>query len=168
MKPKNVFLTGLPYVGKTTALLRIVRTLDSACGFVTRSVEENGKKSGLDIQTWDGELYRVAELNPLHRSRTGRYVLDTQNFDRIIDRIRTCSINTKYIYLDEIGTLYCQSELFKRTLLNWLTSHTVIGVIAQKGHPFVEDIHRRSDCTFIPVTSENRDSVPDQLLKLMT
>lgn len=163
MKTRHYFLTGLPFVGKTTALLRAVQGLNSTYGFTTQSDERNGKKSGLRVHTADGGIFQVAEQRQI-----GKYLLDVDKLERAVQNLVEHSKESKYIYLDEIGTLFCQSHLFVRTIRALLETHTILGVISRKGHPFIREIHQRPDCSIIPINAENRDSVPGQLLNLLS
>jgi nucleoside-triphosphatase THEP1 len=168
MKTRHYFLTGLPFVGKTTALLRAVQGLNSAYGFTTQSEERNGQKSGLRVKTSDGGIFQVAVLEQTDQRRIRKYSLDIDKLDRAVQNVVEHSKESKYIYLDEIGTLFCQSHLFVRTVRTLLETHTVLGVISRKGHSFIREIHQRQDCSIIPINAENRDSVPGQLLNLLS
>ena len=54
----NVFLTGLPGVGKTTIIQKFMRKCPvSVWGFFTREIREHGRRMGFTIEaicSWDG------------------------------------------------------------------------------------------------------------------
>ncbi|MBL7995629.1 hypothetical protein JNM05_09680 [bacterium] len=168
MRTRHFFLTGLPFVGKTTALLRSVQLLDRAEGFVTQAMELDGKRTGLNIINSHQRIFKFAavDLNSAHRS--GKYSMDITALDAAIGEVFDNRRKAKYIYIDEIGTLFCQSPFFINIVRSLLESHTLIGVIAKKGHSFVQEIHRRPDCFFTEVTAENRDDMPNTIMKKIT
>lgn len=165
MKTKHVFLTGLPFVGKTTALLRTMQSLDLAYGCITQGIEIEGKRIGLNIITTDHHEFKVASSNAAATQRIGKYAVDIAALDRAMQDVLNKSRLTKYIYIDEVGTLFCQSVFFISAVRTLLESHVVMGVISRKGHPFIEEIHHRPDCCFMEVTADNRDGIPGMILK---
>ena len=165
MKIKHHFLTGLPFVGKTTALLRIIQSLEHASGFITLTESRDGEKKGLNLVTSGDQIYHVATLNPPSLRTTGRYTVNPEILKDAMEKILEYSNHSKYVYMDEIGTLYCQSSLFINTLRDLLESHILIGVIARKGHAFIHEIHRRHDCSFTEIHADNRDDIPGIILK---
>ena len=68
--------------------------------------------------------------------------------------------------IDEIGKMECFSPLFRQTLIKTLDSENlVIGSIALKGGPFIQEIKKREDVLLVIVTEKNRDSLAADLLK---
>lgn len=167
MKTKHFFITGLPFVGKTTALLRIVQSLDHAYGCVTQAVKLEGKRTGLNIITSPQHIYKVASSSSVSAHRIGKYSVDITALNGAIQEILNHKEQTRYIYLDEIGTLFCQSAFFINTVRSLFESHILIGVIAKKGHPFIKEIHQRPDCCFMEITADNRDDIPNAILKTL-
>lgn len=165
MKIKHHFLTGLPFVGKTTALLRIIQSLEHASGFITLADIRNGNKTGLNLVTSGGQTFHVAAVNPLSPQRTGRYFVNPEILKEAMEKILEYSSHSKYIYMDEIGTLYCQSSFFTDTVRTLLESRILIGIVARKGHAFIHEIHRRQDCSFTEINGDNRDDIPGIILK---
>ncbi|KAB2880712.1 hypothetical protein F9K33_03945 [bacterium] len=168
MKAKHFFLTGLPFVGKTTALLRSLQLLDQAEGFVTQAVELDGKRIGLNIINSHQRIFKFASLDLNSAHRSGKYSVDIAALNTAIGEVFDNRGKAKYIYIDEIGTLFCQSPFFIDRVSSLLESHTLIGVIAKKGHSFVKEIHRRPDCCFTEVTADNRDDIPNTIMKKIT
>ena len=165
MKVKHYFLTGLPFVGKTTALLRIVRSLECASGFITQAVDHNGKRTGLNILTSGGQIFHVATVDLTSSHRIGKYSVDLEVLNEAMQWTLENSKRSEYVYMDEIGTLYCQSPFFIDSVRTLLDSRSVIGAIARKGHGFIHEIHRRQDCSFTEITAENRDDIPGSILQ---
>lgn len=165
MTIKHHFLTGLPFVGKTTALLRIIRSLENTSGFITIADERNGKKAGLNILTSGGQIFHIAAVNPVSPQRTGKYSVNSEILNEAMKTVLEDSKQSKYVYMDEIGTLYCQSPFFTNIVRAFLESRILIGIIARKGHGLIHEIHQRQDCSFTEITSENRDDIPEIVLK---
>jgi len=164
MKVKHFFLTGLPFIGKTTALLRVVQSLDHSIGFITQAIELDDQRTGLTIVTSHHRTFKLASLDPIHPIRFGKHFVDIAALDGAVKQIINLRERSHYVYIDEIGSLFCQSSLFIDTVRTLLESHTVIGVISKKGHPFITEIHHRPDCCFTEVTAHNRDEVPNTIL----
>lgn len=164
MNGNHIFLTGLPFVGKTTALLRVVQSLDHAVGFITQAIECGGKRTGLTVITSHQRVFNVASVGFFSSMRHGKYFVDISALDRAVQEIINDCKRSQYIYIDEVGTLFCQSPFFIDTMRSLFESHTLIGVISKKGHPFITEIHRRPDCCFTEVTANNRDDVPNLIL----
>lgn len=165
MKFRHYFLTGLPFIGKTTALLRIIQSLGHAAGFITLADERDGKRTGLKIITSGGQTFHIATVEPVSQQRIGKYSVDLETLNDVMQQVLHNSKQSKYVYIDPIGTLYCQSHFFIESVRTLFESHTVIGVITRKGHGFIHEIHQRQDCSFTDVTAENRDDIPGDILK---
>ena len=70
------------------------------------------------------------------------------------------------IILDEIGKMECFSEVFKRAATNALdSSNIVVGTITLGGDDFIQEIKNREDIEINEVTLDNRDSLPDLILR---
>lgn len=167
MKHRHFFLNGLPHIGKTTALIRIVQSLDRAYGITARAFVTGAGETGLDMVTSSNRKFKIASSNTVSKYRVGKYFVNPAAIEEAMQDLLTHQRNARYIYLDEIGTLFCQSPFFIRTVRSLLTTHTLIGVIAKKGHPFINEIHQRSDCYFTEITSDNRDHVPNTILTMI-
>ncbi len=162
---KHFFLTGLPSIGKTTALFRIVQSLNKkAAGFHTEEIRHDHRRIGLNLIVSHGPAFCVAQRRAGKSVRSENYVLNADLLEAAVRQTFAGLHPSTIIYADPIGTLYCQSPYFVETVRKLLESHTVIGTIARRGHALVEEIHRRSDCEILEITADNRDSIPKVVL----
>ena len=161
---KHFFLTGLPGIGKTTALFRLLQQLNrESAGFHTEEIREAKRRTGLAVVTSDGSAFRVASCG--HEEGHGKYVLDPDALEMAMRQAFAEIDDSAIIYADPLGTLFCTSPYFVERMQSLLRSHTVLGTIARRGHAFVEAIHRREDCTILEITPENRDALPAMVLE---
>ena len=161
---KHFFLTGLPSIGKTTALLRILQPLNKkTAGFHTEEIRLHTQRVGLTLIASDRSAFRVAACGK--NIQDPPYVLDAEMLECGVRRAFREADEAAVIYADLVGTLYCRSPYFVEMLREFLHSHTVIGTIARRGHALVEEIHRRNDCEILEITADNRDSIPTTVLE---
>lgn len=163
---KNIFLTGAPSSGKTTVIKKIVRGLSlKAKGFYTEEERIEGKRVGFVLNTLDGKRAYLAHENIDSPYRIRRYKVSIEN----IESVAVPSIKPEddyIIILDEIGKMECFSERFKEAALEALDSpNIVVGTITYGGDDFIISIKNRDDIEIHEVTLENRDSLPQEILK---
>lgn len=62
MPGDNLLLTGVPGVGKTTALKKVAVSLGDRKirGFLTGEIRERGRRVGFEIRAFDGQVLPVA------------------------------------------------------------------------------------------------------------
>ena len=86
-----------------------------------------------------------------------------------IEKIAAASIapvGTNVIILDEIGKMECFSEIFRKAAADALNSpNIVVGTITLGGDDFIRSVKNRPDIEIIEVTSQNRESLPDMIIK---
>jgi len=165
MKPKNILLTGPPRCGKSALIEKIIRQIDKPLtGFFTREIKEKGQRVGFSIITLDGKGGILAHKESKSKMRVGKYGVNIDELDRIAVPSIIPSKADQIVIIDEIGKMECFSPLFRETLIKTLDSaNPVIGSIAQKGSPFIEKVKERKDVLLVPVSEENRDSLPADL-----
>jgi nucleoside-triphosphatase len=168
----NILLTGIPGIGKTTIIKKVVSLCPmSAGGFFTQEIREQGKRKGfhiIDIHTKkEGILAHVAISSPY---RVGKYGVDLRGFEEIGVKALEDALETKdLIVIDEIGKMELFSDLFQKTVLMCLSSSKrVLGSIKLKGNPFVDSIKKRTDVNIIEVNEKNRDFLPAEMLHFIT
>ena len=73
---------------------------------------------------------------------------------------------TDIIILDEIGKMECFSPVFIAAAKQALDSdQTVIGTITLGGSDFIQEVKLRPDIEIMEVTPENRNLLPEMILK---
>lgn len=163
---KNIFLTGPPSSGKTTVIRKVIAGLDHpAQGFYTEEERIGGKRIGFLMKTLDGTTGYLAHQDIPSDFHIRRYGVSIENIETIaVPSITPAKRNI--IILDEIGKMECFSEIFKEAAQSALdSSNIVIGTITFGGDDFILGVKSRDDIEITEVTQENRDSLPDVILK---
>ena len=163
---KNIFLTGAPSSGKTTVIKKVIEKLNiPANGFYTEEERIKGKRVGFLMNTLDGKKGYLAHQDIKSDFHIRRYGVNIEN----IEKVAVPSItprNRDVIILDEIGKMECFSEVFKQAAINALDSpNIVVGTITFGGDNFILGIKNREDTEIHEVTIENRNSLPDLILR---
>ena len=163
---RNIFLTGAPSSGKTTIIKKIIKNLDfPANGFYTEEEKKDGKRIGFLMKTLDGEIAHLAHQDIISDFHIRRYGVSIENIETIAIPSIT-PVGNNIIILDEIGKMECFSKAFKQAAINALDSpNIVIGTITLGGDDFILGIKKRKDIEINEVTPDNRNSLPDSILK---
>ena len=164
---KNIFLTGAPSSGKTTVIRKIVDKLaHPAQGFHTEEERINGSRVGFMMKTLDGKSAYLAHQDIKSQFHVRRYGVSISNIENISAQSISPDNAHTIIILDEIGKMECFSDVFRKAVMGALDApNIVIGTIALGGDNFITTIKNRKDIEIIEVTSENRNDLPDSILK---
>ncbi|MGR3301467.1 MAG: nucleoside-triphosphatase [Candidatus Scalindua sp.] len=163
---KNIFLTGAPSSGKTTVIKKIIEKLDyPANGFYTEEERVDGKRVGFLMKTLDGRKGYLAHQDIKSDFHIRRYGVSIDNIKHIaVPSI--IPVKNHIIILDEIGKMECFSIAFKQAATNALDApNIVIGTITFGGDAFILEIKKRGDMEIKEVTEDNRDLLPDLILR---
>jgi nucleoside-triphosphatase len=159
----NILITGVPGVGKTTVITKLVdlcRDL-SPRGFYTAELREGGVRTGFELRDLDGTTITLAHVSFSVGPRVGKYRVDLDGFNRYLERCDLTGDDGGVVILDEIGKMECFSRRFRSLICHLLDSETpVIATIAKRGGEFITGIKKRSDSELIEVTRANRDNLP--------
>ncbi len=166
--PGNLLITGRPRVGKTT-LIKYLAGLPGICrtaGFYTEEIREKGARTGFALVGLDDRRGLLAHRDLNTPWRVGRYRVDVKGFEAFLKCIPVSE--GELIIIDEIGKMECFSDLFCRFVLDRLDAPApCIATIALHGSPFIEGLKRRTDCILIEMTTQNRDSLYDEIPALV-
>jgi len=162
----NIFLTGAPSSGKTTAIKKIIAGLPQPLrGFYTEEERVDGKRSGFVLNTLDGKSAYLAHERIDSPFRIRRFGVSLEN----VETVAAPSITPKkgcIIILDEIGKMECFSKAFRHAALTALDSDSiVIGTVTLGGDEFIRTVKDRDDICIIEVTPENRDELPGKIVE---
>lgn len=163
---KNIFLTGAPSSGKTTVINKVIKDLNRPTnGFYTEEERTSGKRVGFLMNTLDGKKAYLAHQDIRSEFHIRRYGVSIENIETIaVPSINP--VNNNIIILDEIGKMECFSEVFKSAVIKALeSSNIVVGTITFGGDNFIQGIKDRDDIEITEVTGDNRDLLPDVILK---
>lgn len=161
----------MPRIGKTTIIQKVVDVLNDNCaGFYTEEIRKNNNRIGFKLITLDNKNCIMARKKFKSHYRVGKYGVDIRCIERIgITAIRKGIEEEKVIIIDEIGKMELFSGSFKEIVLEALDSSShVLGTILFRPHSFCDKIKDREDVEIIEVTQENRDSLPEIILKKLT
>jgi len=117
------------------------------------------------MNTLDGKTGYLAHQDIKSNFHIRRYGVSIENIETIaVPAI--APVNRNIIILDEIGKMECFSEVFRQAAITALDSdNIVIGTITLGGDDFIQGIKERDDLEIHEVTPENRDSLPDVILR---
>jgi nucleoside-triphosphatase len=165
----KIFLTGLAGSGKSTVLIKTIELLKSkglkVGGFVTPEIREKGRRKGFYVKdVFSGAMEVFASVDFKIGPKLGKYCIDTTAFDKIaLKAIDFALENCDVIVLDEIGKMEFFSENFKKKL----------GALMLVEKPLIAVLHRdfvdqfKQSGKVIEVTEENREKLPEELVKII-
>ena len=165
---KNLLITGLPGVGKTTLIRELCEALKEfhPVGFYTAEIREEGMRKGfelVDLEEKRGVLSHVDIKSPY---RVGRYKVDDSGFEDFLDGISFFDPSSHIVMVDEIGKMECLSDKFERILKRVLNSEKwVIATIALKGSGLITEVKKRQDVKLFEITQSNRNVLFSEILK---
>jgi len=169
---KNILITGLPGIGKTTLVRRVVdRLKDLKCaGFYTAEIRKGGVRKGFELIDLVGRRRILAHVRINSPFRVGKYGVDVKHFEDFLDAIDIFSPDTDLIVIDEIGKMECFSDHFIRCVEEILSSEKpVLATIALRGAGMIERAKLRQDCVLFEVTRDSRDAlvsiISDRILR---
>ena len=125
---KNIIITGLPGVGKTTLIRGILHEIRSLnpIGFYTEEIREKNIRKGFSLVSVTGEKSILASENIPSRFRVGKYGVDLVNFENFIGNIPFRDPANSLIIIDEIGKMECFSKMFTELVIELLSSNKLL------------------------------------------
>ena len=163
---KHILVTGLPGVGKTTLIRKLVERLKAyqPVGFFTQEIREQGVRKGFVLVTLDGDQQILSHIDHRGPYRVGRYGVDVKGLEQILTELNLLHRPSSLVIIDEIGKMECLSDRFVKEMQALLdSSKTVIATVALRGEGFLASVKKRSDCRVEAVTVGNRDDIADVL-----
>lgn len=159
----NIILTGERQIGKSTAMEKVLRELRcSRFGFLTRF---DGPRADAD---------RGLYMYSLDRSR-GEKVIEWKNdrpevYAGVFDRFgsQLLSEGGELAVMDELGKFETGALDFKRAVEAVFDSDTpVLAVVRINAEGWMQALKSRPDAAVITVTAQNRDAVPETVLRML-
>jgi nucleoside-triphosphatase len=164
---KNILITGLPGIGKTTLIKKLYEELKPLrpVGFYTAEIRQGGVRKGFELNSLDGTRGLLSHQDIHGPYRVGRYGVDIKGFEDFLDSIPFFNPSTRLIIIDEIGKMECLSGKFKKLLVEMLDSDKwLIATIALKGGGLIAEVKERQDVKLFTMTKSNRDSLLHEVL----
>jgi nucleoside-triphosphatase len=173
----KIGITGMPSVGKTDTLIKIIKSLEEhgyvVGGMITEPIIEKKKRVGFWVTDWQTREKEVfAHIEYEMKEKVGKYGVDVNALDNIgvpaIARAITDE-ETNIIVIDEIGKMEMLSEKFCEMVIEALDSDKPIMVTLHKKSrtPLLQDVRRRDDIRILEVTPVNRNLLPYKIEKIM-
>jgi nucleoside-triphosphatase len=173
----KIGITGMPSVGKTQTLLKIIEKIEKSGytiqGMITEPIFEKKKRVGFYVTDWQTKEKKVfAHLDFNTKDKVGSYGIELKVLEEIgVPAIEKAIEDEEVdiIIIDEIGKMEMLSELFCETVTDALDSDKPILVTLHKKSrtPLLQDIRRRDDIRILEVTAVNRNLLPYKIEKIM-
>lgn len=166
-KFKNLLLSGVPGVGKTTIIKKIIEEFGDKCaGFWTEELREKNRRRGFILKTTSDKECILADINFNKRYCVGKYGIDLDCIeDKGIEVILKGLYEKKIIIIDEIGKMELLSNRFKDLILKVLNSeNTLIATILYYPNYFCDIIKKREDVKIYEVDYSNRENIKDKII----
>ncbi len=166
-----LLLTGVPGSGKTTIVRKVAAALSGRRirGFVTGEIRQAGRRVGFELSTFTGHKKLLAHVDFDSSHRVGRYGVDVARLDEIAEEALALDDATDVYLVDEIGRMECLSPKFRAAMRRLLDSgQPLVATVAFRGSGFIAEVKVRVDVELWEVTKENRDEMPDQIVRWVT
>jgi nucleoside-triphosphatase len=167
--PDNILLlTGIPGIGKTTVVKKIVASFAdlNISGFYTEEIRARNMRQGFALVTLNGERIVMAHIDCNSAFRVGKYSVDITAIDKVVRTALTEKSDTDLFIIDEIGKMECFSTLFVKKMKSLLDSgkKPVVATIALKGTGFIAEMKNRPGILCWDITKKNRDEMPESVV----
>lgn len=164
---KCLFLTGIPGIGKSTLLTKVVDMLslppNKVMGIITKDIRNTeGQRVAFETTSLDSQQH--GEL--ARRNIFGEYILNRETMEKvIIPTIERGIDEADLLILDEVGPIQLQEPKFRLVVERALSkrSLSILGIVAQEGHPYLSTVSSNYRTCIITVDANNRDSLPTQI-----
>jgi len=173
----KIGITGMPEVGKTRSLLKLIEFLETEGykleGMITEPIMKKNERVGFYVEDWQTHEREVfAHVDFDLKDKVGKYGVDERALEKIgipaIEKAITDN-NIHVIIIDEIGKMEMLSERFCEVVIEALDSDKPIIVTLHKKSrtPLLQDVRRRDDIRILEVTPVNRNLLPYKIEKIM-
>lgn len=167
-KGQALLVTGVPGSGKTTIVKKVASALAGrrVRGFVTSELRRAGRRVGFELSTFVGDRRLLAHVDIDSRHRVGRYGVDVEALDEIVEEALALDAAADVYLVDEIGKMECFSAKFCTAMRNLLDSgQPLLATVALRGSGFIAQVKAREDVEIWAVTNANRDEMPHQIVR---
>jgi nucleoside-triphosphatase len=168
----KILLTGLPGCGKTTAVMKIIDTLDceQVAGFYTREIRQNNIRKGFSWKRLDGADGTLAHINIKGPLRVGKYGVDVAGFEEsVVPILDVEQVAAELFIIDEIGKMECLSGKFVAAVRRLFASEkSVLATVAQKGAGLISEVKNYPNTEIFNLTRAGRDKTISEILQILS
>ena len=164
----KTLITGLPGVGKTTLVRRVVARMRllRASGFYPAEVKSRGRRVGFEVRGFEGGGRMLAHTAIGGPHRVGRYGVDTIAFEEFLRSLDLLGTQADLLVIDEIGKMELCSRFFHELIRDVLDADTpLLATVAARGVGLIEEVKQRPDVRLYEVTRRNRNALLPRLLR---
>ena len=156
----KILLRGMPGVGKTTLVKRILEFLPSACGFYTEEWREQGKRRGFFLVTLTGKRLLLASVKEHSPFRVGKYSVFPSAVSEALCEIRQGLIVGSVLVIDEIGKMELLCDEFKDIVKDvFMSEVSVLATAPGYRLSFVEYLATQFAPMVLELTPFNREQI---------
>jgi len=173
----KIGITGVPRVGKTEGLLRVIQRLENEFtfgGMITESIDEKGERVGFKVMDWRTKkegVFAHVSLDTVYR--VGKYRIDLKVLEKIgIPAIEDAlaSEDVDIVIIDEVGKMELESKKFREVVRRALDADKPLLLTLHKKSrdSLLQDIRNMDDVRILEITPVNRNILPykiDRILK---
>ncbi len=171
-KSAKILLTGLPGCGKTTAVMKIIDTMDceKVAGFYTQEIRQDNIRKGFCWKQLDGVEGTLAHINIKGPLRVGKYGVDVAGFEESVVPILDIErVAAELFVIDEIGKMECLSGKFVAAIRRLFASErSVLATVAQKGAGLISEVKKYPNTEIFNLTRAGRDKTIAEILWILS
>jgi nucleoside-triphosphatase len=168
----KILLTGLPGCGKTTAVTKILNSLNrkKAVGFYTQEIREGNIRKGFRWSTLDGTTGILAHVDIRGPFRVGKYGVDVPGFEKsVLPILDVERVDAELFVIDEIGKMECLSEKFATAIHQLFASDkSVLATVARKGSGLISEVKNYPHTRLFNLTRQGRDGTVTEILQILS
>ncbi|MFN3814096.1 MAG: NTPase [Aquificaceae bacterium] len=172
----KVLLTGAPGIGKTTLVKKVAQKLKGkVVGFWTEEVRDRAtrKRTGFRIKDTEGNSEVFSSKFFTSKYLVGSYGVNLERFEKVALPIVEKAMRDKerIILIDEVGKMELFSEKFALLVEKVISDpkyNALVTIPIRDIHPLVAQIRRHPSAVLLEITKENRDSLLDEIIGLLT
>lgn len=164
---KNFLISGLPGIGKTTLVKKLIARLEGYDpeGFYTEEILQDGERKGFHLEGLDGQRIMLAHVINDSPHKIGKYRVDVDAFDAFLDELQITPSPERPVIVDEIGKMECLSPKFVRKVQEILDGENpVIATIAHTDGGIKGKVKAREDAVLFKMNLINRNSLEGEIL----
>ncbi len=172
----KIGITGLPRVGKTEGLIKVIKRLENEYifgGMITKSIEENGERVGFKIVDWLTQEEKLfAHISMESSYRVGKYKVNLKILEEFgIPAIKKAieSENVDIVVIDEVGKMELESRKFREVVREALDCEKPVLLTLHKKSrdSLLQDIRNMNNVRIFEITPVNRNLLPYKIEKLL-